>query len=138
MIISLLSDPSVMNEKNFAEGYNVLTGKVDNHPANDKYGVVHTDDAWLPARDRYCQNKTDMPVGLIVFGDKSHTDLHKALSLTPIILTLTLFNCDAQNDSKIWRPIDYILNLGYGRGTSNTTHTRDEIQDEHSCISFTF
>jgi hypothetical protein len=28
MIISLLTDPSVMNKKNFAEGYNVLTGKV--------------------------------------------------------------------------------------------------------------
>jgi hypothetical protein len=37
------------------------------------------------------KNKTDMPVGLIVFGDKSHTDLHGALSLTPIVFTLTLF-----------------------------------------------
>ena len=100
MIISLLSDPSVMNKKNFAEVYNVLTGKVDNHPANNKYGEVHTGDAWLPARDRYCQNKTDMPVGLIVFGDKSHTDLHGALSLTPIIFTLTLFNLAARNDLK--------------------------------------
>jgi hypothetical protein len=54
MIISLLSDPSVMNVKNFAEGYNVLTGKVDNHPANNKYGEVHTGDARLSARDRYC------------------------------------------------------------------------------------
>ncbi len=53
MIISLLTDPSVMNEKNFAEGYNVLTGGVDNHPANNKYGEVHTGDAWLPARDWY-------------------------------------------------------------------------------------
>jgi hypothetical protein len=95
MIISLLTDPSVMIEKNFAEGYNVLTGEVDNHPANKKYGEVRTGDAWPPARDRYCQNKTDMPVGLIVFGDKSHTDLHRALSLTPIIFTLTLFNCTA-------------------------------------------
>jgi hypothetical protein len=33
MIISLLSDLRVMNEKNFAEGYSVLTGTVDNHPA---------------------------------------------------------------------------------------------------------
>jgi hypothetical protein len=80
MIISLLTDPSVMNKKNFAEGYDVLTGKVDNHPANNKYGEVHTGDAWLPARDRCCQNKTDMPVGLIAFGDKSHTYLHGALS----------------------------------------------------------
>jgi hypothetical protein len=69
MIISLLSDPSVMNKNNFAEGFNVLTGKVDNHPANEKYGEVHIGDAWLPTRDRYCQNKTDMPVGLPVFGD---------------------------------------------------------------------
>ncbi len=92
MIISLLTGPSIMNEKNFAEGYNVLTGEVDDHPAKKKYGEVHAGDAWLPARDRYCQNKTDMSVGLIVFGDKSHTDLHRALSLTPIIFTLTLFN----------------------------------------------
>jgi hypothetical protein len=127
-----------MIEKNFGEGCNVLTGKVNNHPANNKYGEVHTGDAWLPARDRYCQNKTDMPVGLIVFGDKSHTDLHGALSLTSIIFTLTLFNYAAQNDSKFWRPIGYIPNLGYRRGTSNKTHTRDIIQDEHSCISFAF
>jgi hypothetical protein len=138
MKISLLSDPSVMNEKNFAEGYNVLTGKFYNHPANNKYGEVHTGDAWLPARDRYCQNKTDMTVGLIVFGDKSHTDLHGALSLTPIIFTLTLFNHAAQNDSKFWRLIGYVPNLGYGRGTSNKTFTRDKIQDEHSCVLFAF
>jgi hypothetical protein len=89
----------------------VLAGKDDNHPANTKYGEVHTADAWLLARDRYCQNKTDMPVGLIVFGNKSHTDLHRALSLTPIIFTLTLINHAAQNDSNFWRPIGYIPNL---------------------------
>jgi hypothetical protein len=116
----------------------VITGEVDNHSANNKYGEVHTGDAWLPARDGYCQNKTDMPVGLIVFGDKSHTDLHGALSLTPIIFSLTLFNRAAWNNLKFWRPISYIPNLGHGRGTSNKTHTRDKIQDEHSCISFPF
>ncbi len=79
-----------------------------------------------------------MSVGLIVFGDKSHTDLHRALSLTPIIFTLTLFNRAARNDSKFLRLIGYIPNLGYGRGTSNKTQTRDKIQDEPSFISFAF
>jgi hypothetical protein len=79
-----------------------------------------------------------MPIGMIVFGDKSHTDLHGALSPTPIIFTLTLFNCAAQNNSKFWGPIGYIPNLGYGSGTSNKTHKRDRIQDEHSCISSAF
>jgi hypothetical protein len=80
------------------------------------------------------KNKTDMPVGLIVFGDKSHTDIHGALSLTPIIFTLTLFNRAARNNLKFWRPIGYIPNLGYRRETSNKTHARDKIQDEHSCM----
>jgi hypothetical protein len=52
MIISLLTDKSLMRESNFAEGYNVLTGAVDkDHPSNSKYGKIHTGDAWLPARN---------------------------------------------------------------------------------------
>ncbi len=53
MIISLLTDKLLMNDTNFAEGYNILTGEVDiNNPCNSKYRKVHTGDAWLPARNR--------------------------------------------------------------------------------------
>jgi hypothetical protein len=51
------------------------------------------------------ENSSDMPVGLIVFGDKSHTYLHGALSLTPIIFTLTLFNRVSRNSSIFLRPL---------------------------------
>ncbi len=60
------------------------------NPSNQKYGEVHTGEAWLPAQNKYCggnEGKTNMPVALIVFGDKSHIDLHGALLLTPIIFT---------------------------------------------------
>jgi hypothetical protein len=79
-----------------------------------------------------------MPVALIVFGDKSHTDLHRALLLTPIIFTMTLFNQSACNNAKFWRPIGYIPNLSYGKGTADRTSTTDKIQDEHTCLSCTF
>jgi hypothetical protein len=95
MLTSLLTDQTIMVDKNFADGCDVLTGDVDvNNPTNDKYGEVHTGVAWIPARDRYCSNPQGptMLVGLIVFGDKSHTNLHGTLYLTPIIFTLTLFN----------------------------------------------
>jgi hypothetical protein len=138
MIISLLNNPSLMKEQNFAEGYNVFTGKVHNHPDNNKYEEVHTGDAWLPARNRYCQNMDDMPVALITFSDKSHTNLHGALSLTPIIFTLTLFICAARTNAKFWRLLGYIPNYGHGKNTSDKTQTRDKIQDEHSCILFVF
>ncbi len=101
MLTSLLTDRTIMVDTNFAEGYDVLTGGVDvNNPSNDKYEEVHTGHAWIPARDRYCSNPQGptMPVGLIVFGDKSHTDLHGTLSLTPIIFTHTLFNQTARNN----------------------------------------
>jgi hypothetical protein len=95
MLASLLTDQTIMVDTNFADGCDVLTRDVDlNNPTNDKYREVHTGDAWIPARDRYYSNPQGptMPVGLIVFGDKSHTNLHGTLSLTPIIFILTLFN----------------------------------------------
>jgi hypothetical protein len=138
MIKSLLTDPKLMNDQHFPNGYNVLTGEVTNEDTNNKYGEIHTGDAWIPARDRYCKNENDMPVALIVFADKSHTDLHGALSLTPIIFTLTLFNRSARNNPNFWRPIGYIPNLVYGKGTSDKTRAKDKIQDEHRCLSFIF
>ena len=138
MIMSLLTDSKLMNDQHFPDGYNVLTGEETNGHANDKYGEIHTGDAWQPSRDRYCKNQNDMPVALIVFADKSHTDLHGALSLTPIIFTLTLFNRSARNNPNFWRPMGYIPNLVYGKGTSDKTRAKDKIQDEHRCLSFIF
>jgi hypothetical protein len=79
-----------------------------------------------------------MPVGLIIFGDKSHTNLHGSLALTPIIFTLTLFNRISQNNTHFWRPLPYIPNLGYGRNMAEKTNTRDKIQDKHTCLSPAF
>jgi hypothetical protein len=99
MIINLLIDQTLMNKKNLAEGYNIFTGDIDNnHPFNTKFGEVHTGDAWLPSRNQHCRSTEkgeSMPIALVVFGDKSHTDLHSSLSLTPIIFTLSLFNRNA-------------------------------------------
>jgi hypothetical protein len=141
MLVSILTDKILMSNTNFAEGYNVLTGDVDNNnPCNQKYGEVHTGDAWLPARDRYCANpnRPTMQVGLIDCGDKSHTNLHGTLALTSIIFTLTLFNQTSHNNTRFWRPIGYIPNLSYGKGGADRRKTSDKLQDEHTCLSCTF
>jgi len=62
----------------------------------------------MEACKRYVlQGEWLMPIGLVVFGDKSHMDLHGAPSLTPIIFTLTIFNRKARNNPNFWRPIAY-------------------------------
>ena len=118
----MLTDPFLMSPKNFADGYDVLSGDVDqHHPSNTNYGEVHTGDAWIPARDRFCSNtgEKELPVALIIFGDKLHTDLHDTLALTPIIFTLSLFNRESRNYTRFWRPIGYIPNLSYSRGLAD-------------------
>ncbi len=79
-----------------------------------------------------------MPVGLIVFGDKSHTDLHGALALTPIIFTLTMFNRASRNNINFWRPLGYIPNLSYGKNNADRTMTSNKIQDKRNCLSIVF
>ncbi len=85
-----------MQPQNIAQVYDVFSGDVnEEHPMNQKYGDIHTGDCWLPARDRifpHEANECNIPIALIIFGVKSHTDLHGALALTPIIFTLTMFN----------------------------------------------
>ncbi len=113
MILDILTNPDLMRKENFAQGYNIFTGDVDeNHPSNQNYGEIHTGDEWIPARDNYCQSPYDMPIGIVIFGDKSHTGLHGALALTPIIFTLTLFNEKSRNNTKFWRVLGYLPNLG--------------------------
>ena len=127
-----------MKECNIAEGYDLYTGNVDiNTPSNNKYGEIHTGDDWLP--DRFCggpdEHNSVMPAAIVIFGDKSHTDLHGALSLTPVIFTLTLFNRISRNNPKFWQPLGYIPNLGYGKNKADKTETKNKIQDEHKCLA---
>ena len=125
-----------MKNENFADGYDIFTRNVDtSHPANETYGAIHTGDEWIHARNRYCQphdhHTKDMPAAFIIFADKSHTDLHGALALTPIIFTLTLFNRKCCNDPKFWRVLGYVPNLVYGKNKSNKTPTMEEADIGH-------
>jgi hypothetical protein len=137
MILSIIHNRTIMVEDNIAPGYDLFTGNVDDaHPANSSYGEIHTGDAWLPARDRYCGTEGKyMPCALILFADKLHTDLHSALSLTPVIMCPTFFNKATRNNPKTWRPAGYIPNLAYGKGDGGVTPI-DKVQDEHNCLSY--
>ena len=79
-----------------------------------------------------------MPLGIVVFADKTHTDHNSALVTTPIIFTLTVFNQKARNRVKFWRPLGYIPNLSYGKGKTDTTESIDKVQDEHTCLAAVF
>jgi hypothetical protein len=71
MIQLLLMDTSLMNPKNIAiaHGYDIFSGK--SIGPNYCYGEIHPGDAWEPARHHFCCNEPhNMPIALVVFGDK--------------------------------------------------------------------
>ena len=138
MILSILHDPCLMKPENFAEGLNVFTGDVDRSLACNKlYGEIHTGDSWARAKERFCGREGKyMPFGMVIFGDKSHTDLHGSLSVTPITFTATFFNRTVRNNPDCWRPMAYLPNLAHGKASSGTS--RHKVQNEHNCLALAF
>ena len=78
-----------------------------------------------------------MPIGMVVFGDKTYTDLHGTLSVTPFF-TLTFFNRAAWNNPSVWRPLAHILNLSHGRGETDKKNLSTKCQDERKCLAVAF
>lgn len=138
MILSLLHDPTIMVPENLAAGYDIFTGaELDGYECNGRYGEVHTGDAWAKALKWHCGGNGEyMPIALILFGDKSHTDLHGLLSVEPVSFTLSLFNVSSRNLPQFWRLLGYIPNLSAGKGEANRMSAKDKIQNEHNCLSF--
>lgn len=98
MILSIVHDDVLMRKENVAPGLDIFTGAVEGgYEGNLNYGEFHTGDAWKPAVKRIAgTSQKYMPFGMIVFGDKSHTDQHGTLSLTPVTFTATFFNHAAE------------------------------------------
>jgi hypothetical protein len=138
MILSLLLDENVMRPENIAEGYDIFTGK--GNQSEDVYGEIQTGDAWEPARQHFCgEDSCNMPVALVIFGDKSHLDLHGSLSTLPLAFTLTCFNEKSRNRFVFWRPLSFIPNLSYGATSSkNSAKPVHNIQNEHNCLKASF
>ncbi len=141
MIMSLLTDPMLMHPKNIAPGYDIFTGKSVGCQ-DGRHVKIHTGDAWEPARKRFCgdNNPMNMPIALVIFGDKSHLDLHGSLSTIPIIFTLTCFNQESRNKEEFWRSLAFFPNLSYGAlSTKNSNKPSNQsYQDEHDCHHVVF
>ena len=91
VVLSLIKNNTITNEKKLSEGYNIHTGN-PTEPITD-YREIRTGDAWEPTRKHFCGDyPQNMPLALIFFDDKSNFDLHGSLSTIPICFILSCFN----------------------------------------------
>jgi hypothetical protein len=134
VILSILQDPKRMQQKHFASGYDIFSGK-PTEGSSSYLHEIHTGALWETARDFYCgDNDAVFPLGLICFYDKTHTDLYGALSCAPFIMTFSFFNESAHSNDSFYGVLGYIPNLTYGLGKSNNKDPRQKLQDEHNCL----
>ena len=134
MLLSLIHDRELMRESNFIPDFDIFSGeetKLGPHVCGD----IHTGDLYKSAKDIYCKNKEkDFPLPLIIFYDKTHTDLHGSLSTAPVMFTLGFFNQSARNSVDFWRVLGLVPNLSYGKGKNHDAPSREKLQDQHNCL----
>ena len=107
MVQSLLDDESIYKAENFLPNFDVMEG-----PENyDHVGDVHTGSAWRSAHERMCTEPEDILCPLILFIDRTPTNLHGQLSLEPVSFTLGWFNAETRRKADAWRMLGYIPNF---------------------------
>jgi hypothetical protein len=75
-----------------------------------------------------------LPLALIGFHDKTNTDVHGSLSCVPFIVTPTFLNIECRNDCADYMVLEYIPNLGLGKGTKQAVSSTMKVQDKHNCL----
>ena len=133
MLLSILNDKSKMKSENIASNYNLFTGKAINEMTH--IDEIHSGWAWEKARAHHCgDNENILPMGLVAFYDKTHSDLFGSLACAPFIVVPTFFNIECRCNTDFWVTLGYVPNIGHGKGKANQQKSREKLQDQHDCI----
>ena len=132
-LLSLLHDPSIMKEENFAKGYDIFSGLTTED--STQYGEVHTGWAFEQARAAFCGDDPDaFPLPLALFYDKTYVDIHGSLSCSPAIAWPCYLNRTCRGQIKCARVLCYVPNLSYGKGKANRQKPVEKLNVEHACL----
>ena len=132
-LLSLLHDPTIMREENFAEGYDIFTGMPTKE--STQYGEVHTGWVFEQARAKFCGDDPDaFPLALTTFYDKTYVDIHGSLSCSPYIAWPANLNKKCRGQVRCARVLCYVPNLGYGKGPSSRQTSIEKLNVEHACL----
>jgi hypothetical protein len=135
VLTTMFEDERIVCPANIAKGYNFWDGTVVDL---NVYGEIPTGDSWNPTRDAYIGNDPDkLPVPLVGFYDKTHTDDKGILATAPFLITFAFLNLETRKRSYASFPLGLVPNLNHGRGSRKTScpnDTFDHLQDEHDCL----
>lgn len=106
-LYSLLKCDICMNDDNLLWGDTPFE-----HPhSNTQLDDINDGDIYRQAyKELVTKADLHVPMGIVMFIDKTKTDLHGNLSLEPVMFTLAFFKRDLRQKHEAWRNLGYILN----------------------------
>lgn len=106
-LYSLLKCDICMNDENLLWGETPFE-----HPhSNTQLDDINDGDIYRQAyKELVTEADLHVPMGIVMFIDKTNTDLHGNLSLEPVMFTLAFFKRDLRQKHEAWRNLGYILN----------------------------
>jgi hypothetical protein len=105
VITNMLSDRRIFCEENIASGYDIWTGLGED---SGVYGEYHTGSMWKVAHDRYIAGTDNFALPLVVFYDKTHTDVKSALTSAPVMIHFAFLNLTTRKKTYVAFPIRII------------------------------
>ena len=137
-LVSLLSCEDLMKEEN-------LSFPNSNNPTSPEHYPELTDDVeirelhhgswWCDTWKDQCQtNSNEMMVPVILYMDGISLDVRGNLSLTPMNMTLGIFNLETRNKANAWRTIYFHPDVKQELDSIKKTDPADKVQNLHTGI----
>ena len=131
---SLLNDSNLMIDDNLTFPHNDpcdYERNEDNFLSCIEDGSVFQDSA-----RSVCKYKNDFCLGIKLFIDATHTDVHSNWLLDPVAFTFTFFNNNVTTSDNAWRTLGFITDTNQKTTAENQQIPTDKkLQDYHSQLS---
>ena len=139
-LTSLLTDPELMKDENFA-----FPDPNDPFSAPEKWTDDKNSPEYQQQKDRQvgdlvggrwyartyharCDaSKKEILCPIIIFVDKTHSDVKGRLTQEPVMYTLGIFNQKTRNNPRAWRPLGLLPNFKSVRQDRNTERKQEDF-----------
>ena len=135
---SLLTDTKLMKDDNLLfSGDTPFEDPPD--PNNVGYGDVNTGTVFHHGHGLYVKVAGhDVLCPIILFIDKTSTDLHSNLCLEPVSFTLGIFKKEVRYQPSSWRNLGYVINQSLHNYPSGSGSGLQKAQDFHAVLNVIF
>ena len=137
MCYSLLSDESLMTDFNMSFG--------NNNPVpfqkeqNSTLSCIEDGDMFQNTVNHVCTEANDFLLGIKMFIDATHTDVHGDWVLDPVNFTFTFLSNQVTREHRAWRPLGFVNDLKKkSTAWNNDISAHNKLIDYHSQLRVIF